>query len=475
MKKVLIIIAAIGLVATALFFGGAATIDAVCLDEGPDIAADIDGYRQTYQLYRDGSTWHYGNSWRTERGAIHQMHLEGAPLLLGFSTALLSEEENQHLEDELLGLVDRSLPSPTIFWLIQKYVTYRNCNLASFVPTAQIMEFAGAGAGYQNRHPEMGPPFHRILNYHAAHDISHYVMDTPLMGCTAFAAWDKATTDGHLLVGRNFDFEAGKAFDVDKLVMEVIPENGFRFMSVGWPGLLGVVTGINEKLIYISLNGANSADNRDVGIPVSLLLRQVMEQADSIESAFAIIQKAPVFVSDIFLVADGKTGNTALIEKTPAHCAIIYPQAGSDTIVSSNHFHSTELQNDPRNLSYLESGSSKQREERMLELVARHEGHIDFLTAAEILRDRKGLHDEEIGNGNRYALNALIATHSVITDVTKGIMWVSSSPHQLGPYLPFSLNDFASRPDVATIPEDPFLSDGYSDYLKTAKSIFRQE
>ncbi len=471
MKKFFLAIIILTALAALAAVIAAYSIDASCLAEGPDVAAEISAIESAHKLQNDGENITFADSWRGERGTIHQMHLGGAPLTLGYSMARLSEEENQHLEDELLGLVDRALPSKAIFWLIQKYVTYRNCHLEDYVKKAQVMEIAGAGAGYQNRHPEMGPPFHRVLNYHAAHDISHYVMDSPLMACTAFAAWGEATKDKHLLIGRTFDFEAGKAFDEDKLVMEVAPETGYRFMAVGWPGLLGVVTGINEKLLYVSLNGANSADSRAIGTPVSLLIRRVMEEAESIEEAYEIIKKAEVFVSDIFLVADGKNSRVAIIEKTPARCAITYPPAGASTLVSANHFLSGDLKDDPKNIAYTENGTSLLRQARMEELVKRGSGQIDPLLAAEILRDRRGLNDLDIGSGNRTAINAIIATHSVITDVTRGIMWVSSYPHQLGPYMPFSLDNFKELPPVNTIPADPFLENGYKEHLASLALI----
>ena len=67
--------------------------------------------------------------------------------------------------------------------------------------------------GCPDRHPEIGPYFARVLNYHAAHDICSYMLiDNPLVngsGCTAFGAWGSETANAqNLLTGRNFDWEA---------------------------------------------------------------------------------------------------------------------------------------------------------------------------------------------------------------------------------------------------------------------------
>jgi len=65
--------------------------------------------------------------------------------------------------------------------------------------------------GCGDAHPEEGPYYNRLLNYHAAHDVSYMMIDNPLVsraGCTAFGAWGPETSNGHLITGRNFDWEA---------------------------------------------------------------------------------------------------------------------------------------------------------------------------------------------------------------------------------------------------------------------------
>jgi tetratricopeptide (TPR) repeat protein len=318
--------------------------------------------------------------------------------------------------------------------------------------------------GYENFFPQFGSLYYRILNYHAAHDISHAVMDNPLVGCTSFAAWSNATSNGHLIVGRNFDFDAGECFDKNKIVMFVQPDEGLSYISVAWPGMIGVVSGINEAKIAVTINAGQSESSRMIGTPVSLVMREVLQYCSTIEEAVELLRKSYVFVADSYLIADGKTGKAIIVEKTPAKTAVVKP--AKDYIICANHFLSDELKNDLSNLEYMKQGTSVQRYDRMEQLIGNHYGKIDIEITASILRDRTiGTMSDSLGNA--LAINPLIATHSVIIDVTQAVIWVSAYPHQLGHYVPFSVESFDEESQYNTIEADALLdSEEYINYQK---------
>src|SRR5205814_857202 len=108
----------------------------------------------------------------------------------------------------------------------------------------------------------------------AIHDVAHMLIDSPFVhghydelraGCSAFAASASATSDGHVLLARNFDFEAGRVFDEEKVVLVVEPRDGIPFVHVAWSGMVGAVSGLNREGIACALNASASDDDASVG------------------------------------------------------------------------------------------------------------------------------------------------------------------------------------------------------------------
>src|SRR6185369_2241282 len=58
------------------------------------------------------------------------------------------------------------------------------------------------------------------------------------------------------------------------------------------------------------------------------------------------------------------------------------------------------------------------------------------------------------------SLNALIATHATVMDLSAGIFWAASPPNQLGKFVAFDVNNFSNELNQLTIPADAMLDSG---------------
>ena len=88
------------------------------------------------------------------------------------------------------------------------------------------------------------------------------------------------------------------------------------------------------------------------------------------------------------------------------------------------------------------------------------------------MRDRRLPGGQIAGNGHRGSLNPLIATHSVVMDLTAGIFWAATPPHQLGKFVAFDLNAPEKLLPEAALPEDSFLTDGgFKNYLAAKNDL----
>jgi tetratricopeptide (TPR) repeat protein len=362
--------------------------------------------------------------------------------------------------------VRRFIPWVSARWLLAKVVLIRNRHLDRNIPAEVLAEMQGLAEGTADLYPQYGQHYARLLNYLAAHDLSHAFMDDKfLAGCTAFGATTRATGAGQVLLARNFDFEAGAAFDAEKVVIRLQPGSGHAFLSVAWPGMFGVVSGVNDAGVGVVLLAGHSVDQPGVGTPVSVVARQVLEQAGTLDQAVGIIRAAQVFVSETFLVGSGAENAFVAVEKTPQHCGV--RGRGEDVVLAANHFMTVELKNDPKNQKYLLAGTSVSRWQRLNELVQGAWGHLDVARCVALLRDRRAPRGGSQGLGNRQAINALIAAHSVVMDLKNKIIWVSAAPHQLGAFVPFALDKFAQPLKAAVIPADEILTNGqYEKYLQ---------
>jgi isopenicillin-N N-acyltransferase like protein len=326
--------------------------------------------------------------------------------------------------------------------------------------------------GCPDPHPEVGPAYHRILNYHAAQDISYMLMNSPLLrgGCTGLAAWGDQVANGHLLVARNFDWEPAPVFDKERVLIICEPGEGIPFVSLAWAGMAGCVSAMNREGLAVFVNGAPSELPGDTAAPTCFVARDVVQHARTIAEATAILGRYQVFVSAMFLVASREDGRAVVIEKTPNQMTVREP-VGTPWIICANHYMTVALTNTAVNQKYVQVDTSLSRYARMSELLRREAGHLDVSHTAALLRDRLLPGDRMAGNGHRGALNPLIATHAVVMDLTGGIFWAARTPHQLGRFIAFDLSDPEKSLPEQAVPEDPMLTGGYEDYLGAKTSL----
>ncbi|NND88435.1 MAG: acyl-CoA--6-aminopenicillanic acid acyl-transferase, partial [Flavobacteriaceae bacterium] len=321
---------------------------------------------------------------------------------------------------------------------------------------------------------EIAPPYLRSLYLHSAHDIGHALQDLALVGCSAFAVWGDRSADGNLLIGRNFDFYAGDDFAREKIIAFISPETGHKFMSYTWGGMIGVVSGMNEQGLTVTINAGKSKIPLVAKTPISLLAREILQYASSIEEAIEIAKKREVFVSEAIFVGSANDQKAVLIEVSPSNFGIYEVHNSADELICSNHFQSSAYANDTRNLKWIKESHSQYRFDRMQELIDEADV-ISVKDAVTILRNREGLQGEPLGYGNEKALNQLLAHHGIVFQPAERKVYVSSNPYQLGEFVAYDIeqifseenfNRFNSKasPEL-NIPPDPFLdSQAYANY-----------
>ncbi len=356
----------------------------------------------------------------------------GSPEEIGAAHARMGDWLNQRAETDMFESLRLHVPAP-LRPLLFGVIKWQYRHMHTQIPERMLRELQAFARAYQDRWAGFLPIYQRAIYYHTLHDITQELVGSPLvMACSSFAASGEATVNGHLLIGRNFDFEVFPIFDEEKVVHLFAPDGKIPFASVSWTGLAGVVTGMNAEGIFLSVNAAWSEGYNRVGPPVSLLARQVLEEAHSLSEAVEILRANRTMVSDIYTLGDGETGEAVIVERGVEKFAT-RPMVGG-VVAATNHMLTDEFKEDSRDAALMNVSTTLARYQRLTELLDRHRGFLSPLSVLQILRDRKGRGDRELTPGNRNALDALIATHSVIADATTRTLWVSTWPHLLNPF-----------------------------------------
>jgi predicted choloylglycine hydrolase len=417
-----------------------------------------------------------GKNWiKLNRYGLWEMYIEGDAFDRGVAAGKLSKNLIKYQEEIFVSQIDKIIHSKLYQQFLLTFVAWFNRNLPEQIKPEYLKEIYGISLSASHKYDEYGPSYLRLLNYHAAHDIGHAMQGYYLVGCSSFSTWDKYSKDFSLIIGRNFDFYFGDNFPRNKIIEFVHPDLGYNFAFITWGGMIGVVSGMNDQGLTVTINAGTASFVCHTATPVSLVAREILQYASNINEAIAIVSKKELFVSESFLIGSAADKKSIIIEKKPDCEDIVWPD--SSVIISTNHFQGNEFVKSESNVDNKVNNATGYRFLRVVQLINQN-NPIDPIKAASILRDTKGLNDKAIGYGNEKALNQLIAHHSVIFEPEKRIMWVSTSPNVIGPYMAYDLKKVFSvnKPPEANrtidemdleIPADAFIqSDDYRKYLE---------
>lgn len=475
MRKVLKILLwiVIGILAIVILLSGMVWLLAVNADlKRPEIRISTSDYALSIDL--DTLRVCRGNTLYRNPYGIWEADIKGDAVERGAVMGAMGRDLIHFQEEVFVKQIKELVPSDTYLGILHKLMLFFNRRMAQYIPQEYREEIAAISEFCTHEFDIFGTPYERQLNYHAAHDIGHTMQEYMLVGCSSFAVWNEKSTDSTLLIGRNFDFYVGDDFALNKLVSFVTPTCGYRYVSVAWPGMIGVVSGMNEKGLTVTINAAKGPIPTHSAIPISLLARHILQYAATIEEAYLIADTCHTFVSESLLIGQAENRRVAIIEKTPQKQTLYSVQ--ESPLICTNHYQSEAFSEDPDNKENIARSDSKYRYLRLEELIT-EQAPLDPRKAASILRNEKGLCGKQIGFTNEKSINQYIAHHSVIFKPEQKLIWVSTFPWQSGKYICYDLNHIFGDSALFThakkgyeIAEDSlFLADGYDRVLRYRK------
>ncbi len=147
-----------------------------------------------------------------------------------------------------------------------------------------------------------------------------------LFHCSGFALFGNATVGGRMFHGRILDYMKGVGLEQNAVVMVFQPDKGNAWVNVSYAGFVGSVTAMNEKHIAIGEMGGRGEGAWD-GKPMAQLMREVMEKANTLDEAIAIMRKGPRTCEYYYVISDAKSKRAVGIAATPTRFEVVEPGA----------------------------------------------------------------------------------------------------------------------------------------------------
>ena len=455
------------------------------------------------------------SSLRIDPDGLYEMRVCGGPFERGEAIGKLGEDLLYQQEKAFADKLFEMVPSSRYRAFLHYFITIFNRRMGASVPLEYRQEIKAMSASCTHEFDEFGSPYERQMQCHSAHDIGHVMQDYMLVGCTSFAVWGRESADSSLLMARNFDFYMGEEFAKNKLVLFEKPDSGYAYVSVTWPGMLGVVSGMNTQGLAVTINASKLEVPSSSATPISILVKSILQYASNIEEAETIAASFKTFVCESILVGSATDGRAVIIEKTPSAMGVYSPDGGyassrmttassanmvsqlggavesvrqgvaspsaadgsphgcgsgtgrlADSssgnsaassggasaitrIICTNHYQSDRFRDDPVNVENIRVSDSGYRYRRVQQLLDSL-GSIDYLKAAAVLRDIRGVDGEDVGYCNDLSINQMLAMHSVIFKPAEKKIWVSTSPWQFGKFVCFDLDEVFGEEGLST-------------------------
>jgi len=153
----------------------------------------------------------------------------------------------------------------------------------------------------------------------------------------------RSATDGPIF-GRNLDFYTLGLLDKFNLVTVHRPDGKRAFVSIGFPGLFGCLSGMNDAGLALAVHEVYvGKDNAPMfnpkGVPYTMCFRRILEECSTVEEAEALLRSTER--TTILNLAVCDRTKSVVLEMTPKS---VVPRRGVDGIcVCTNHFRSPEL------------------------------------------------------------------------------------------------------------------------------------
>jgi isopenicillin-N N-acyltransferase-like protein len=207
-------------------------------------------------------------------------------------------------------------------------------------------------------------------------------------GCTALVALPAATANGKLIHAQNWDWKAECAETA--VVLHIRNDDGPDILTFTEAGALGR-SGLNSAGIAITANYLQSdRDYRDVGVPLALIRRKVLQQEHVALAMQAVHCTAKSAANNMIVSRTAPSGEGVAIDFECAPDETFQVHAERGLLVHANHFVSPVALSKLRDTGIASTPCSMYRDVRVRDLLAPSIGTITVEKVKQALADDFG-------------------------------------------------------------------------------------
>jgi hypothetical protein len=165
-----------------------------------------------------------------------------------------------------------------------------------------------------------------------------------IAGCSTLIVEPDRSATASPLFGRNLDYPTLGFLHEYTLVTVYRPRGKHAFVSIGFPGLIGCISGMNDAglavaalEVYAAKDGAPRLDPK--GVPYTLCIRRLLEECTTVAEAEQLLRSMSRTTMNNLAVCDKKGG--AVLEFTSKSVSVRRP--GDGLCACTNHFRTKDL------------------------------------------------------------------------------------------------------------------------------------
>lgn len=161
-----------------------------------------------------------------------------------------------------------------------------------------------------------------------------YDLTLSAMGCSTVAL---PTPSGPVLA-RNMDFWPEDVLAQTSCLVRYQRDGRLQWANAGWPGAIGVVTGLSGRGFAVALNAVLCPEAFcKTGYPVLLQIRRVLEDAANFESALKRLTETRLTAPALLTLVGSENDQRVVIERTPRRHALRWARR-DDALVATNDY-----------------------------------------------------------------------------------------------------------------------------------------